>query len=72
MLPNSVQSLSRSITWDFQLAASGSIARYGSLGSTRYKQYLPGGIEVPGSYPPRPIGDKVYQLAKRQYDGSRI
>jgi hypothetical protein len=68
MLPNHPSTLSAQIVWDFQLAAMGSITRYGTLNSTRYKQYLPAGIEGIDRYPPRPIVETQYQMALRQYN----
>lgn len=67
MLSNNPSSLSTQITWDFRLAAAGNVARYGSLSGVRYKQYLPGGLELPGKHPPRPIEERQYQMALRQY-----
>ena len=68
MLPDSPSTQSQQIAWDFQVASLVSVIRYGSLGKSRYKQYLPGGINVPGRYPPRPIDERHYQLALRQHN----
>jgi hypothetical protein len=67
MLPNNPTTLSKQISWDFRLAAAGNVARYGTLAAARYKQYLPGGLELPGQHPPRPIEERQYQMALRQY-----
>jgi hypothetical protein len=55
------------IQWAFVLAEQGQVTRYGSLQDAFYKQFLPGGVEVPRLHPVKKIDQKVYDLARRQY-----
>jgi hypothetical protein len=61
---------SKRITWSFQVMVQGMVVRYGRLGDLFYKQVLPGGVEIPGRYPPRPIEVKLFDIAQRQYNDS--
>lgn len=59
--------LGKLVTWSFTLVEQGQVTRYGTLKDTFYKQYLPGGIEVPAKHPIKKIDKRVYDLAHRQY-----
>lgn len=59
--------LDKLITWSFTLVEQGQVTRYGGLKDAFYKQYLPGGIEVPRLHPVRRIDKRLYDLAHRQY-----
>lgn len=70
MVTPQINELSQAITWDFRLAAQGMMTRYGHIGSTYYKQFLPAGLEVPGKHPPKKIDPKLYSLARARYNNS--
>ena len=55
------------VDWKFTLVEQGQVTRYGVLVQSFYKQYLPGGVEVPVVYPVKKIDPRVYALAHRQY-----
>ncbi len=59
--------LDKLVSWSFTLIEQGQISRYGKLKDTFYKQFLPGGIEVPARHPVKKIDQRVYDLAHRQY-----
>ncbi len=51
------------VHWDFQLAQQGFVTRWGHSGSLFFKQFLPGGIEVPDRYPVKTVDVKQYNVA---------
>jgi hypothetical protein len=55
------------VQWSFVLAEQGQVTRYGTLKDAFYKQFLPGGIEVPAKHPVKQIDARVYDLAHRHY-----
>ena len=54
------------IKWEFTVTLQTKVTRYGRVGETYYRQFLPAGIEVPEIYPPRAIAQRLYEMAKRQ------
>lgn len=52
------------VHWDFQVTQQGFVTRWGHSGSLYYKQFLPGGIEVPDRYPVKVVDPKQYALAQ--------
>lgn len=65
MAQKPIPSASALVTWKFQVVAQGFITRYGSNGGMYYKQFMPGGLDVPELYPPKPITKQLYDLADR-------
>lgn len=59
--------LDKLMTWSFTLAEQGQVTRYGVLNGAFYKQFLPGGVEVPRLHPIRRIDKRLYDLALRQH-----
>jgi hypothetical protein len=58
-------SVSASISWKFSLASQGFVTRYGENGGVFYKQFMPGGLDVPELHPPKPITKQLYDMAER-------
>lgn len=59
--------LSHLVNWSFTLVEQGQVSRYGKLKDNFYKQFLPGGLELPDRHPVKKIDQRVYNLAYRQY-----
>lgn len=54
------------VTWDFTLILQGKVSRYGHINDIKYKQFLPAGLELADTYPPRPIDDFQYAMAEKR------
>lgn len=61
--------LSERIDWLFTLTLSGLSTRYGTFQGQHYKQFLPHGIVLDVTYPPRPIPTALFEFAQRQLSG---
>lgn len=67
-MPYKNESSSALITWDFEVGVNTLRTRYGHSDGKRWKQYTPGFIVDDERWPPRPISEQHYQLARRQHD----
>jgi hypothetical protein len=56
------------IDWRFQVVEQGQTARYGQLGDLFYKQYLPAGLVLDRTHPPKRISEALYLFALRRYN----
>jgi len=65
-----MRSILEMITWDFEVSAEGNRVRYGRIGNHFYKQFLPGGIEVPQIHPVKEIDQRLYEFANRRRKAS--
>ena len=53
------------VGWEWTMGLEKFVTRYGRLGEYYYRQYTPFWIVNDVEYPPKRIGEKVYQMAKR-------
>jgi len=53
------------IDWQFTAAQQGQLSRYGTFAGGFYKQFLPAGLDLPSTHPPRRIDEKVYRFIER-------
>lgn len=55
------------IDWRFSVGSELGVVRYGKAGPYFYKQFMPGGIQLPDRHPVKRIDERTYLLAERTH-----